>query len=286
MSGSVAALDCCSRMTDLANVRNCVILARGLGTRMRKEDDGAKLDEEQSLAAAEGLKALIPVGRPFLDYVLSALADSGISRVCLVIGPEHQQIRQYYTSTRLSRLEVSFAIQLEPRGTADAVLAAEQFVGNDEFVVLNGDNYYPSEALQLLQELDGPGAVLFEADTLVKAGNISMDRIRNFAYATVDADGYLTDIVEKPTEANVPSLNPQQLVSMNCWRLARPIYPSLRDVPVSPRGEFELSMAIQMAIKSGVRLRAAISNAGVLDLSRRSDIATVSAKLKNMQAIL
>lgn len=286
MSGSAAALDCCSRMSDLANVRNCVILARGLGTRMRKEDDGAKLDEEQSLAAAEGLKALIPVGRPFLDYVLSALADSGISRVCLVIGPEHQQIRQYYTSTRLSRLEVSFAIQLEPRGTADAVLAAEQFVGNDEFVVLNGDNYYQSEALQLLQELDGPGAVLFEADTLVKAGNISMDRIRNFAYATVDADGYLTDIVEKPTGAEVLSGDGQKLVSMNCWRLAFSIYPFLRDVPVSPRGEFELSLAIKLAIKSGVRLRAAISNAGVLDLSRRSDIAAVAAKLKNMQVTL
>ncbi|MHB1298941.1 MAG: hypothetical protein ACYC0B_10480, partial [Gemmatimonadaceae bacterium] len=57
-----------------------VILARGLGTRMRV-DDGALLAPTQLPAAAAGAKGLIPVGeggRPLLDFVLSELADGGV----------------------------------------------------------------------------------------------------------------------------------------------------------------------------------------------------------------
>jgi hypothetical protein len=41
-----------------------VILARGLGTRMRRSDASARLDAAQSQVADEGLKAMIPIGRP------------------------------------------------------------------------------------------------------------------------------------------------------------------------------------------------------------------------------
>src|SRR2546422_8404795 len=54
-----------------------VILARGLGTRMRRSDPTAVLDARQAAVAETGVKAMIPVGRPFLDYSLSALADAG-----------------------------------------------------------------------------------------------------------------------------------------------------------------------------------------------------------------
>ena len=76
-----------------------VILARGLGTRMRQEDPGAGLSQAQKEVARSGIKALIPLGRPFLDYVLSGLADAGYRRVCLVIGPEHEALRRYCSRT-------------------------------------------------------------------------------------------------------------------------------------------------------------------------------------------
>ena len=45
-----------------------------------------------------------------------------------VIGPEHHAVREYYEAPgRLSRIAVTFAVQEEPRGTADAVLAASIF---------------------------------------------------------------------------------------------------------------------------------------------------------------
>ena len=52
-----------------------VIMARGLGTRMRAANDDASLDEKQVAIATTGVKALMPIGRPFLDYLLGALAE-------------------------------------------------------------------------------------------------------------------------------------------------------------------------------------------------------------------
>src|SRR5512135_2680862 len=128
-----------------------VILARGLGTRMRRPDTGTSLDRAQADVADSGVKAMIPIGRPFLDYVLSTLADAGYRHVCLVIGPEHTKVREYYGSLDSGRIQVHFAIQQEAKGTADAVAAAEQFAGSDDVIVINSDNYYPLSALRGLR---------------------------------------------------------------------------------------------------------------------------------------
>lgn len=93
-----------------------VILARGLGKRMRRADSDASLDGRQQAVAETGIKALIPIGRPFLDYVLSGLADAGYRRVCLVVAPDHEVIRRYYQEEiRPERVSIEFAVQPEPR---------------------------------------------------------------------------------------------------------------------------------------------------------------------------
>src|SRR5262249_52525973 len=132
-------------------IEQAVVLAAGRGTRMRAAAS-ADLSPAQRAMAERGLKAMVPVGRPFLDYVLSGLADAGLHRVCLVIGPAHQEVRDYYTGPgRPVRVRLEFAEQLEPLGTADAVLAAEGFAGNAPVVVVNSDNLYPGSALQALR---------------------------------------------------------------------------------------------------------------------------------------
>lgn len=265
-------------------ITKCIILARGLGSRMRKEDTAAHLQADQSAAADAGMKAMIPIGRPFLDYVLSALADTGYRHVCLVIGPEHDAIRDYYTrQVHPQRITVSFAIQAEPIGTANAVLAATDFIADDQFLVMNSDNYYPTEVLQGLQDLGQPGAVLFEAAALIANSNIPEDRLRAFAACVVDRDGFLTDIIEKGAASDFEG---NKLISMNCWRFAPDILAACRDVPLSPRGEYELPQAVRLAVQRGTKLKTAVSHAGVLDLSRRSDIAAVAERLKNVEVIL
>jgi len=269
-------------MTMPGAIHKAVILARGLGSRMRREDAAAVLNVEQSEAADGGVKAMIPIGRPFLDYVLSSLSVAGFSYACLVIGPEHAAIRDYYTRIQCSRIRVGFAVQLDALGTANAMVAAEEFAGEDEFLTINADNYYPADALLAIQRLGQPGAVLFPADTLERESNISPERVKDFACARVDKQGLLVDIEEKPRA----DYDGACLVSMNCWRFSSAIFAPCREVPLSERGEYELPMAVNLAITRGLRMRTAICNGGVLDLSRRCDIAAVATRLKDVQVEL
>jgi len=269
----------------MRRAKKAVVLARGLGTRMRQSDASARVEPGQEEAAASGVKAMISFGRPFLDYVLSALADAGVAQVCLVIGPEHAAVREHYgVAAPPRRLRVAFAVQPEARGTADAVLAAEEFAGADDFLVINSDNLYPVSALAGLAALSEPGAALFERDALIAGSNIPAERIASFAVCEVSADGYLEAILEKPDALTLARLGPEAPVSMNCWRFSTAIFSACRSVPLSPRGELELPMAVHAAIAEGVRFKVVRCREGVLDLSRREDIAVVAEKLRGIRA--
>jgi glucose-1-phosphate thymidylyltransferase len=72
-------------------------------------------------------------------------------------------------------------------------------------------------------------------------------------------------------------------VSMNCWRLDATIFRACRDVQPSSRGELELPNAIQYAVEVlGERFEMIAADAPVLDLSRRADVAKVTARLQNV----
>ena len=262
-----------------------VILARGLGTRMRHEDARAGLSESQSSVADSGLKGMIPIGRPFLDYVISALADAGITNVCLVIGPEHQRVRDYYEQeVELTRVRMHFAVQEKPLGTADAVLAAETFADGEHVLVLNSDNYYPIHTLRALRELGAAGVAVFEREALVRLGNTDADRIGKFSVVRFDEAGMLTQIIEKPDAGVIASLGNEVFVGMNSWSLPPAIYRACRRIVPSARGELELPDAVQYARDVlGVSFRVLSFHDGVLDLSSRGDIASVAERLRNVE---
>ena len=264
-----------------------VILARGLGTRMRRQDEEVALDAQQRAAADSGQKAMIRFGRPFLDYVLADLAEAGYRRICLVIGPEHQEIRDYYSALKTKRLTVDFAIQQEPRGTADAVAAAEAFGGGDHFLVINSDNLYPKEALEALRALPGAGAALFEQESLIAGGNFTRERVLRFAVGKIDAQGLLERIIEKPDEATLAALPRPVYLSMNCWRFGPAIFQACRSIELSPRGEYEVTDAVQYAIDIlGEQMHVAKISAPVLDLTSRRDIAALAGRLAGKEVNL
>jgi glucose-1-phosphate thymidylyltransferase len=266
--------------------RLAVVLARGLGTRMRRGGGDAALDAAQQSAARDGYKAMMPVaeGRPFLDYILVSLADAGLTDVCLVVAPDHGTMREHFTRHPPRRVTLAYAVQPEPAGTADAVLAAEAWTAGRDFLVLNGDNLYPVDALRALVDLDGPGLVAFDAAALVRDGNIASERIRQFALLDVGPDGWLRQLVEKPDDAELERLGGgAHGVSMNAWRFDRGIFQACRDVGLSSRGERELSQAAALAVTRGVRFRALPIAAGVLDLSDRGDVRDVSRRLAGLE---
>jgi glucose-1-phosphate thymidylyltransferase len=261
-----------------------VVLARGLGRRMRAADADAVLDDRQRQAADAGLKAMMPIaGRPFLDYVLSSLADAGMREVALVVAPDHEIVRRRYShEAPPRRLNVTFAVQRDAIGTANAVLAVEEWAGSRGFLVLNADNLYPATVLRALASLDEPALPAFRRGDLVRSGNIRDSQVHTFALLELDDAGYLTRIVEKPPREMIDVVGEPALLSMNCWRFDDRIFAACRDVRRSPRGEFELPQAVMLAVDRGVRFRAIPASGAVLDLSRRGDAAELSRRLSHL----
>ena len=256
-------------------------MARGLGRRMRAPG-AAALDPAQARAADAGLKAMMPFGRPFLDHVLTSLADAGITDAALVLGPEHETVRDYYRSVPTSRIRVSFVEQAEPLGTADAVWSARDWTAGFSFLVLNADNLYPVDVLSRLSDGDAPAVPGFLRDSL----GIPLERIGTFALIEMDASGALVRIGEKPGVDAMRAAGPHALVSMNIWRFDDRIFAACRDVPLSARGERELPQAVGLAVERGVMFEVFTAAGPVLDLSSRSDVAVVAHALQHRKVTL
>lgn len=250
---------------------------------MQRASDAATGDAAQARVADSGVKGMIPFRRPFLDYLLSALADADCRDVCLIIAPGPNIIRDYYDAHVPERVRVTYAVQEQPLGTANALLAARRFAGDDPFLVLNSDNYYPIDVLRALVALDGPGLPAFQRAALLAQSNIDPGRVRSFALLTIDAHGDLVDIVEKPDPATFAAFGDDVPVSMNCWRFDASIFEACARVEPSSRGELELPNAVRYAVRvMGCRFRTVPFETGVLDLSRREDIAEVERRLAHV----
>mgnify|MGYP003381839065 CR=1 FL=1 len=242
---------------------------------MRAETVGVALTGEQYRIAETGIKALMPVvnDKTLVEFIIENLSAAGFSEVCLVIGPEHTAIREFCSE---KQLEVRFAVQDQPHGTADAVLAAEEFVADELFHVVNSDNLYPVECLVTLRQANQPAMLAFERGALIERGNIAADRIAKFATIELDEFGFLKQITEKPELVDSDSL-----VSMNAWLFSPAIFDACRAIKPSERGEYEITTAVQYLIDEGGETFVAVKvAAGVLDLSSRADIESVSRFLE------
>ena len=235
-----------------------------------------EITPEQQRFAGAGIKALISVadGKTLLELILENLTSAGFNEVCLVIGPEHDAIRDFCSA---KELDIRFAVQDKPLGTADAVIAAEGCVAaNELFLVVNSDNLYPVNSLRRLRETNRPAMLAFEREALIEQSNIASERIAGFATVDIDEAGLLRRIVEKPDIVSSGSF-----VSMNAWLFSPSIFDACRSIERSERGEYEITAAVQYAIdKLGEEFVAVKTDEGVLDLSSRADIKGVSKFLK------
>jgi NDP-sugar pyrophosphorylase family protein len=113
----------------------CIILAGGLGTRMRPLTDTCP-------------KTLLPVcGRPFAYHQLHWLAANGVTEVVYAIGHKGQMIREYWASEPAPVPCIRYVDEGEHlRGTGGAIrLALEQDALEDRFLVMYGDSFLPVE---------------------------------------------------------------------------------------------------------------------------------------------
>lgn len=264
-----------------------VILAAGRGSRMQSDARCVgELSSEAGKLAGKGLKGLIPVaGRPFMDYNIQRLVDVGIEHICFVVSPEAAEFIEY--GERVSSkfgIRVDYARQDSPRGTADAVLAGERAVGEDNFLLCNCDNLYPYSALEKLAGLPAgvSGVAGFERNELLRRSNIESERISSLAVLNMDREGNLEGIVEKPECPEAYKYRGSLWINMNLYRFTPAIFRFCRMIEPHPeRGELELTEAVSCMLQTSEHpFRIIFASEAVLDMTERGDIRAVRRALE------
>ena len=276
-----------------------VVLAGGVSSRMKKslavEGNDGNIDSKLLKDAASKTKSMIRVGeneRPFLDYLFFNARKVGITDVVIVISEKDNSIQSHYSENPFDGLKISYAIQIipagreKPLGTSDALYQAlkvkPEWKGS-AFIVCNSDNIYSQEALKLLLNSEYPNALI---DYDRNGFEFEKERIEKFAVTKKDENGFLVDIIEKPSKeeiASVTSENGFVGVSMNIFRFSYDmIYHYLEIVPMNPvRQEKELPTAIKMMIKDHPQsLYTYPLSEHVPDLTSKGDILIVKKYLE------
>jgi len=110
-------------------ITECIVLAGGLGTRLRS-------------VVADKPKCMAPVGKhPFLYYLLKYLKEQGITHVVLSLGYKSEQVIDWCNEANLE-IEISFVTEDEPLGTGGGILLAMSKVKGNEFFITNGDTFF------------------------------------------------------------------------------------------------------------------------------------------------
>lgn len=154
-------------------IKQAVILAAGRGKRMRENSNNAEL---MSMP-----KPLLNVkGRPMIEGKIKKLAERGID-ICIVINREYEQIFR----SKLKDYNISYRYQDEPLGTANALYAAKDFVKEDLFLVLMGDDIVEYEVDMMISSTK---PVVF---------GFSVNDVTNYGVIIANKRGYVDEIIEK-----------------------------------------------------------------------------------------
>jgi len=197
---------------------DCIILAAGKGTRLRPH----------TLTTP---KPLLPLqGRPILDWILGALPP--VERLIVVVNYLGEQIEEYlkvqphiknWTTVR----------QAEPRGTGDALMSCRGLGTSERVMVLNAD------------DLIGRADLVKLAAVAMGILTHAVDEPESFGIVFKNAAGMLEQIVEKPA-----GLAPPQLANIGGYLFPKRVFEL--ELPLSPRGEYEITDAVaQLAAEGG-----------------------------------
>lgn len=222
-----------------------LILCAGRGTRLRPYTYARP-------------KPLLPVAnRPIILHAIAKLAEAGITDIGIVVSPN--ALTQFHDTigTRYESVHITYVQQNEPLGLANALAAAEQFIGNEPVCVWLGDNYYADS-------LDG-FVKAFRSEQLDASLVVSkVSNPQQFGVAVLDGRR-VASVIEKPRQF----ISPYALVGI--YLFTPKILDAISRLHPSARGEFELTDAIQRMIENGNRVSATITDAWWRDTGNPGD---------------
>ncbi len=205
-----------------------IIPVAGRGTRLRPHTE-------------RRAKTLLHVaGKPILAHILDELTAADVRRVVLVVGVHGDQVREWVAAHY--QLEVAFVEQREPLGNGHAVYVARDYLGEGRALVTFGDTIIRAHLADLLARRES------------SAGVKTVDDPRRFGIAEVDADGFVTRLVEKPS-APTTNLAVCGLYLIQHPERLREALERLVSEGRRERGEFWLVDALQLMLDGGERMR-------------------------------
>lgn len=193
-----------------------VILAGGLGTRLLP------------LTTVTN-KHLLPVyDKPMVYYPLQTLVKAGVKDIMIISGPEHAgHFLHLLGSGKSFGVRLSYELQDEPGGIAQALGLAESFADGGAVAAILGDNIYEDD---LSQSIAGFGHAPVGAHVFLK----SVDDPKRFGVAEVAGDKII-NIIEKPAE---PISN---LAVTGCYLYDEKVFQIIKTLKPSGRGELEIT---------------------------------------------
>ncbi len=186
-------------------------------------------------------KQLLPVyDKPMIYYSLSTLMLSGVQEILIISTPEATPLLEAFLGdgSHLG-LQLSYAVQEEPKGIAEAFLIGEDFLQGAPCVLALGDNiFYGAGLYHLLQEAgkSTSGAVVF---------GVHVRDPERFGVLALDASGNVTDIIEKPQ--NPPS--PYAVVGLYFYD--EHVVEHAKRLTPSKRGELEITDLNRLYLQEG-----------------------------------
>ncbi|MBA3808547.1 MAG: glucose-1-phosphate thymidylyltransferase [Solirubrobacterales bacterium] len=230
-----------------------LILSGGKGTRLRP-------------ITHTSAKQLVPVAnKPVLFYGIEAMAEAGIEQVGIIIAPETgPEIEAAAGDGSRFGVRITYIVQDEPAGLAHAVLTAEPFLGESPFVMYLGDNLLQGGISDLVSAFreHGPDALIL-LTPVPDPQNYGVAELTKTAAGEV---GRVVRLVEKPKE---PATD---LALVGVYMFTAAIHDAARAIEPSPRGELEITDAIQHLVDNQMRVEPHVVRGWWKDTGRLQDM--------------
>jgi len=225
-----------------------LILAGGAGTRLRP-------------ITHTSAKQLVPVAnKPILFYGIEAMVAAGIKDIGVIVGDTRAEVMAALGDGSRWGAEITFIPQDAPLGLAHCVLIAGDFLGDDDFVMYLGDNLLEQDVAAFVYAFESArvGAEPPAAQILLKR----VPDPHRFGIAELDARGHVVRLVEKPADP------PSDLALVGVYLFDRTIHDAVRAIEPSPRGELEITDAIQWLVDHGSRVRQEVLSGWWIDTGK------------------